>query len=102
VRIVKIVKCEPDILQIVLTLRAAGRFARRLDGRQKQRHEYADNGNYDEKLYECKSKRAAFTSCRHDDCSKLYKSRGCKLAFCAMMKVLRAAIIRRRAPVVGI
>src|SRR4029453_4930135 len=52
-RVVVIVEGQPDLLQIVLALGAAGRLPRLLHGRQQERDEHADDGDHDQKLNQC-------------------------------------------------
>jgi hypothetical protein len=40
------------LLQVVRTLRSAGRLPRRLDGGQQQRHQDADDGDYDQEFHQ--------------------------------------------------
>src|SRR5439155_26322562 len=48
--IVIIVQREAKLLDIVRALAAAGSFASRLNGGQKQRHQHTDNGDDDQQL----------------------------------------------------
>jgi hypothetical protein len=41
-----------ELLEIVLARAASGRLSRRLDRRQKQADERADDGDHDQELYE--------------------------------------------------
>ena len=50
-----VVKSEAELLEIVLALHAASRFARCLHGGQQQRNKHADDGNDDEQLDERKT-----------------------------------------------
>ena len=50
-----IVRREYELPQPVDAVRAASRFARRLNGRQQERHQDADDGNDDKELDQCKT-----------------------------------------------
>jgi hypothetical protein len=50
-----IVQSDADLLEMIAALHAAGGFAGRLDGGEKQRHENPDDGNDHQKFHECKS-----------------------------------------------
>ena len=47
---VEVVHCQADLLQVVLALRAAGRFARLLHGGKQQGDENADDGDHHQQL----------------------------------------------------
>jgi len=51
----EVMKTKPQLFEVVRTLAAAGRLARRLDSRQQQSDEDADDGNHDEQLDQSKS-----------------------------------------------
>src|SRR5262245_14800706 len=46
---------QRHLLQVVLALRAAGRLAGLLDGRQEQPHEHGDDGNHNQELDKCEA-----------------------------------------------
>ena len=50
--VVKVVRRQADLLEIVRALRAAGRFAGRLDRRQQERDQDADDRDHDQQLDE--------------------------------------------------
>ena len=50
VGVVMILPRQADLFQIVLALRDPGRFPRRLNGRQQQRDQNADDGDDDQQL----------------------------------------------------
>src|SRR5262245_10783868 len=50
-----VVHRQAQLLEIVATLRASGRFARLLHSRKEQRHQDRNNGNDDEQLDESKT-----------------------------------------------
>jgi hypothetical protein len=45
-----VVQGQPQLLEVVRTLRPAGRLARGLYGRQEQRNKDANNGDHDQQL----------------------------------------------------
>jgi hypothetical protein len=49
------VQSQADLLQVVGAMGAPCRLARSLDGRQKQRYQDANDGNHDQKLYQCEA-----------------------------------------------
>ena len=55
VRVVEILDCETNVLEIVLALRAPGCFASGLNRRQEKGNENADDRNYDQQLDERKT-----------------------------------------------
>jgi hypothetical protein len=54
VDLVIVVQRKAELLQVADTLRAPGGFARRLNGREQQRHQDADDRDDDEQLDQCK------------------------------------------------
>ena len=54
-RVGVVMHAQADLLQIVRALRAPGRFAGRLHGRQQQRHQHADDGDHHQQLDERKT-----------------------------------------------
>jgi hypothetical protein len=54
-RVFVVQECDAKLLEIVLTLATASRFACGLDGRQQQGYQNAYNGNDDEQFDERKS-----------------------------------------------
>src|SRR5690606_41587265 len=50
VRVVVVVQSQPELLEAVFALSAAGGFASLLDGRQEQRNEDRDDRDHDEQL----------------------------------------------------
>ena len=50
---------QADLLEIVRALRLASRFACRLNGRQHERHEHANDGDHDQQLNERKARGAS-------------------------------------------
>src|SRR4051812_43032655 len=71
---------QPDVLQIVLALRPPRRFARRLNGRQQQRDQNANNRNHDEKLNKREATLASQLLVRHGQGSALKRERRRKTA----------------------
>jgi hypothetical protein len=59
--IMEIVNCQTKLSQVIAALHSPCRFARRLNGRQKQRNQYADNRNHDEKFNEREAKTLTLT-----------------------------------------
>src|SRR4051812_7515158 len=55
VHIVIILNRDCDLVQVVDALRSARSLARSLNGRQQQRHQYANNGDHDQQLDERKT-----------------------------------------------
>jgi hypothetical protein len=53
--IVIVMKGNAELLEIIAALGSPGRFPRRLHRGQQQRHEDADDGNYDQQFDKCKS-----------------------------------------------
>jgi hypothetical protein len=53
--VVHVVAAQHDLFEFVVTLHPPRRFARRLDSRQKQSDENADDSNDYEKFNECES-----------------------------------------------
>ena len=49
-RVIQIMNRKTDVLKVVLALRAARCFARRLNGRQKKRDQDANDRDHDEQL----------------------------------------------------
>jgi hypothetical protein len=58
---VVVLKCQPNLPEVVLTRSTAGRFAGHLHGRKQQRHEDPNNGNDHEKFDESKAARGSTT-----------------------------------------
>ena len=54
----KVMHCQTNLLQVVVALRTPCRLARRLNGRQQQRHENADDRNDHQQLDQGKSRYA--------------------------------------------
>jgi hypothetical protein len=52
VSILKIVKCNSNLTQVVRALRPAGRFTSRLNRWQQQRNQHANDGNHYKQLYQ--------------------------------------------------
>jgi hypothetical protein len=67
VRVVVILQGEAQLLEIVVALRAAGSFARGLNGGQQQRYEYADDGDHHQQLHQRKTKPPFLSKSGHDD-----------------------------------
>jgi hypothetical protein len=63
-RVVVVVQGQADLLQVILALRAARRFAGLLHGRQQQCNQNGDNRNDDQQLNQCESATATNVS-RH-------------------------------------
>ena len=61
---------QAELLEIVLALAAAGRFAGRLNRRQQQGDEDADDGDHDQQLNQSKSASRAFHASAPDNCIK--------------------------------
>jgi Zn ribbon nucleic-acid-binding protein len=57
VRIVEVVQCQTELLQLIETLCPAGSFARRLNRRQEKGHQHANDGDYDEQFDQRKTAR---------------------------------------------
>jgi hypothetical protein len=60
-----VVQGQAQLLQVVLTPRAPGRFARRLHRGQEQRYQDADDGNDHKKFDQGKTAPKTFASCFH-------------------------------------
>jgi hypothetical protein len=59
------VRRYPQLPDVVGTARSAGRFARRLDSRQQQRDEHADDRDHDQQLNQRKTRAHARTQRLH-------------------------------------
>jgi hypothetical protein len=54
-RVVVVMKGKGELLQLIAALGSSGSFTRCLDGGQQQGHQYADDGDYNQQLYQCKT-----------------------------------------------
>jgi hypothetical protein len=55
-----VLESQTDLLEMVLALRPPGGLTGRLNGRQQQRDENADDGNYDQEFHERETGPASF------------------------------------------
>ena len=56
----EVVNRQPDLLEVVIALRAAGRLAGRLHRGQEQGHEHANNGDHHEQFHQRKRRAEGF------------------------------------------